>query len=170
MLTKVFARAVEASFHGGDAGGESLGDFRVAPALLHEGEQRAVLGAELGEGMAQRVELLGVHGTRGLGNIFVLVAKREENPAEFLAAELVDAGVAREAKEPRLELRRRLQAVEGADHLDKNLLCEILDVVAASGDGVNETRDPVLIRDDELMHRGFVAPLGPANGVGQSGR
>ena len=118
MLAKVFTRTVEASFHRGDTGAESLGNFGVAAALLDEREQRAVLGSELREGVAQRVELLGIHRTRRLGNIFVLLAKRQENPAQFLPAELIDAGVAREPEKPRLKLRRLLQAIDGAHHFD----------------------------------------------------
>jgi len=170
MLAKMFARAVEASFHCGDTGLESFGDFGVAAAFLHEGEERAVLRAELRERMAEGVELLGVDGTGRLGDVFVFVAKREKNAAEFLAAELVDAGVAREAEEPRLELRRRLQAVERADHFDEDLLREILDVIAASGHGVNEACDAVLVGDNELPLGVFFALLSPADKVGQCGR
>ena len=58
MLAKMFPRTVEASFHRGDTGIESFGDFRVAPAFLDEREQRAVLRAELRERMPQRIQLL----------------------------------------------------------------------------------------------------------------
>jgi len=170
MVAKVFARAVEASFHGSDAGFEGLGDLGVAPPLLDEREEGAVLRAELGEGVAERIELLGVHRTGRFGNVFVLLAEGQEDPAQFLAAELIDASVAREAEEPRFELRRRLQAVEGPDHLDENLLRQILHVIAASGHGVDEAGDPVLVGDNELPLGGFVALLSPADKVGQRGR
>jgi hypothetical protein len=170
VFAKVFARAVEASFHCGNAGIEGLGNFGVTAAFLHEGEERAVLRAELGERVAEGIELLGVDGAGGLGNIFVLVAEREEDPAQLLAAQLVDAGVAGEAEEPGLKLRRRLQTIQRADHLDEDLLGQILDVIAASGHGVNETGDTVLISDNELALGVFVALLSPADEVGQCGR
>jgi hypothetical protein len=170
MFAKVFARAMEASFHRGDAGLEGLGNFGVAAAFLHEGEERAVLRPELGERVAEGVEFLGVDRAGRLGDVFVFVTKRQENAAEFLAAELIDAGVAREAEEPRLKLRRRLQTVEGADHLDEDLLRQIFDVIAASGHGVNEARDAMLVGDNELTLGVFVALLSPANKVGQCGR
>ena len=170
MFAKVFARAMKASLHCGNAGIEGLGNFGVAAAFLHEGEERAVLRAELGERVAEGIEFLGVDGARRLGDVFVLVAEREKNAAEFLAAKLVDAGIAREAEEPRLKLRRRLQTVERADHLDEDLLGQILDVIAASSHGVNEAGDPVLVGDNELPLGIFVALLSPADKVGQCGR
>ncbi len=108
MLAKMFARAVEASFHRGDTGIESFGNFRVAATFLHEGEERAILRAELGERVAERIELLGIDRAGRLGDVLVLITKRQENPAQFLAAELIDAGVAREAEQPRFKLCRRL--------------------------------------------------------------
>ena len=71
-LAKLFAGTMEAGLHGRDACPEGLGDLGVAAALLDEREERAVLGAELGEGVAEGVELLGVHGARGLGDVLVL--------------------------------------------------------------------------------------------------
>ncbi len=170
MFAKVFPRPMEASFDGGDARVERLRDLGVAAAFLDEGEQGAVLRAKLGERVAERVEFLGVDRAGRLGDVLVFLAKREKNAAEFLAAELVDAGVAREAEEPRLELRRGLQTVERADHLDKDLLRQILHVIAASGHGVNEACDPVLVGNNELPLGPLVALLSPADKVGQRGR
>ena len=48
MFAKVFTRAVEAGLHGGDGGLKGLGDLRMAAAFLHEGEEGAILRAELG--------------------------------------------------------------------------------------------------------------------------
>lgn len=120
--------------------------------------------------MPERIEFLGVDGPRRLGNIFVLLTERQENPAQLLAAELVDASVAREPEEPRLKLRRRLQAIERPHHLDENLLRQVLHVIASSGHGVNEACHPMLIADDELPLGSFVALLSPAHKVGQRGR
>jgi hypothetical protein len=170
MLAQMLARAVEASFHRDDTGLKGFGDFGVAAAFLHQGEECAVMRAELGEGVAEGVEFLEAHGAGRLGDVFVFVAKRQENAAEFLAAELVDAGVAREAEEPRLELRRCLQPVEGTDHLDEDLLGQILHVIAAAGHGENEAGHAVLVSDNELPLGGFVALLSPADKVGQRGR
>src|SRR5208283_2691840 len=58
VLSKLFACAVEARLHGSDARAEALGDLGVAASLLHQREERAVLGPELGERVAERVELL----------------------------------------------------------------------------------------------------------------
>ncbi len=170
MLAKMLAGAVEASFHRDDTGLESFGDFSVATTLLHEGEQRPIMRAELGERMAERIEFLEAHGTGWLGNVIVLVAKRQENATQFLAPELVDAGVAREPKEPRLKLRRRLQSADGTDHFDEDLLRQILHVIATSGHGVNKAGHAVLVSDNELPLGGFVALLSPADKVGQRGR
>ena len=170
MFAKMFARPMEASFHCGHAGLERLGDFGVTAAFLDEREERAILRAKLGERVTQRVEFLGADGTGGFGNIFVFVAERQKNAAQLLAAELIDAGVAREAEEPRFELRRRLQPVESPDHFDEDLLRQILHVIASSSHGVNETGDPMLVSDDELPLGVFFALLSPADKVGQRGR
>ena len=170
MFAKVFTGTMKASLHCGDAGLKRLGDFRMAAAFLDQGQQRTVLGTELGQGMAKRIEFLRVHRAGRLRDVLVLFAERQENPAQLLAAELVDARVAREAEEPRLELRRSLQAFEGPHHLDEDLLGQILHIIAASGHGVDEASDPVLVTDNELPLGGFVALLSPANKVGQRGR
>ena len=96
--------------------------------------------------------------------------KRQENPPQLLAAQLVDARVAGQAEEPRLELRRRLQAVDRTDHFDEDLLRQVLDVIAPIRHGVNEACDPVLVGNDEFTLGVFVALLGSANEVGQRGR
>ena len=62
--------------------------------------------------VTQCIELLGIHRTRRLRNIFVLLAKRQKNPPQLLPPQLIDAGVAGEPEQPRLELRRRLQTIE----------------------------------------------------------
>ncbi len=161
---------MEAGFDRRDTGGKSFGNFGMAPALLHEREQGAVLRAQLGQGVPQRIELLGIDGARGLGDVLVLRAKRQEDPAEFLAPQLIDARVAREPEEPGFELRRSLQTIQRANHLDEHLLGQVLDIIAASRHGVNKTRHPMLIADNELPLGGLVALLGPADQVGQRSR
>ena len=83
VFAQVLARPVEAGFHGGDADVEDVGDFRVAAAFLHEREQGAILRAELREGVAQRVELLGVHRAGRLGDVLMLLAERQEIRRSF---------------------------------------------------------------------------------------
>jgi hypothetical protein len=78
-----------------------------------------------------------------------------------LTSQLIDAGVAGEPEKPRLELRRRLQPIEGADHFDEDLLREIFDVIASSSHGVNKSRDPVLVCDNEVPLGALVALLSP---------
>ena len=161
---------MQARLDGRYAGVEGLGDFGVAAAFLHEREKRAVLRAELRERVTERVEFLGVHRAGRFRDVFVLVAEGEKDAAEFLAAQLVDAGVAREAEEPRFELRGRLETIERADHLDKNLLRQVLHVIAAVRHGVNKAGDAVLVGHDEIALRALVALLGAANEVGELGR
>jgi hypothetical protein len=170
VFAKVLAGAVKASLHGSHRSIERFGNFGVTAPLLHERQQRPVLRAELGERVAESVELLRVDGAGRFGNVFVFLPKGQEDPPQFLAAELVDAGVAREAKEPRLELRRRLEPVDRPHHFDENLLGQVLDVIAPVGHGVNKTRDPVLVGHDKLVLGVFVALLSPPNKVGQRGR
>ena len=163
----MFPGPVQASLHCGHAGREDRRDFGMTATLLDKGEEGTVLRAELGKGVAQGVEFLGVDGARGLGDVLVLGREGQEDAAELLTAQLVDAGVAREAEEPRLELRGRLQAVDGPHHLDEDLLGEVLDLVAAVGDREHEPGDAVLVRDDELMQRGLLAALRAANQLGE---
>lgn len=100
MLAKMFTGAVEASFHRGDAGIESFGDFGVAAAFLDQCEQRTILGPKLREGVPESIELLGIDRAGRLGNVFVLFTKREKDAPQFLTAELIDAGIARQPEEP----------------------------------------------------------------------
>jgi hypothetical protein len=161
---------VEASFHRGDTGIESFGDLGVAAPLLDEGEQCAILRTKLGERVAQGIELLGIHRARRLGNIFVFLAEGQENAAQFLPPQLVDAGVPRQTEKPGFELRRRLQAIDRANHFDENLLRQIFDVIASTRHGVNKAGNPMLVADNELSLGGFVALLSPPNQVGQRSR
>lgn len=142
----------------------------MAAPFLHQGEQSAVLRPQLGERVAQGIEFLRVHGARRFGDVFVLLAKREENPAQLLTPQLVNAGVAREPEEPRFELRGSLQANQRANHLDENLLGQVLDVVTSSSHGVNKTGHPTLVADNELMLGDLVALLSPADQVSQRRR
>ena len=120
--------------------------------------------------MAEGVEFLRIHGAGRLGNIFVLFAERKKNPAQLLPAQLIDAGIAREPKEPRFKLRRRLQTIQRPDHFYENLLRQVFDVIAASGHGVNEAGHTVLITDNEFPLGVFVALLSSADEVGQRSR
>lgn len=170
MLAKMLAGAVEASFHRGDAGFQSFGDLGVAAAFLDEGEQGPVLRPQLGQGVAQGVQFLGIDGARGLGDVFVLLAKRQKDAPQFLPPQLVDAGVAGEPEQPGFELGRRLQPVERPDHLDEDLLGEVLDVVAPVGHGEDEAGHPVLVGHDEFPLGRFVALLGATYQVDKIGR
>jgi len=170
MLAKMFAGPVKASFHGSHTGAKGHGDFSVTAAFLDQREERAVLRADLGQRVPQRIEFLGVDGARRLRDVFVFRAKREKDPAQLLPAEVIDAGVAREPEEPRLELRRSLQAVERADHLDENLLGQVLDGVAAIDHGIHESSHAVLVADNELALGPLVTALSAADELDQLGR
>ena len=170
MLAKMLSRAVEASFHRGDTRGESFGNFSVAAPFLHEREQRAILRAQLRERVPQRIELFGINRAGRLGDVLMLFAKRQKNTTQLLSPQLIDARIPREPEQPRLELRRRLQTIECADHFDEDLLREILDVITSTGHGVNEAGNPMLVADDELALSGFVALLSPPNEVGERSR
>ncbi|MCX6950705.1 MAG: hypothetical protein NTV51_00730 [Verrucomicrobia bacterium] len=170
MFAKVLAGSVKASLHRSHRRIEGFGDFRMAATFLHKGEESAVLRAELGERVAEGVKLLRIDRAGRLGNVFVFFAKRQEDPPQFLATELVDARVAREAKKPRFKLGRRLQTIDRPDHLDKDLLGKVFNVIAPIGHGVDKSRNPVLVSDNELPLGVFVALLSPADKVGQRGR
>ena len=170
MLAKMFARAVEASFHRGDTRVERFGNFSVTAPFLDQRKQRAILRPQLGERVTQCIELLGIHRAGRLGNVLVLLAKGQKNPPQLLPPQLIDAGIPREPEQPRLELRGRLKAIDGTHHLDKHLLREILDVITSTGHGVNESGDTMLIADDKLSLGGFVAFLSPPNEIGQRSR
>jgi hypothetical protein len=170
MLAKMFARAVEASFHRGNTRGEGFGNFSVTATFLHQGKKRPILWPQLRERMPQRIELFGIDRAGRLGNVLMLLAERQKNTPEFLPPQLIDARIPREPEQPRLELRRRLQTINCPDHLDEDLLGEILDVITSTGHGVNESGNPMLVADDELALSGFVALLSPPNEIGQRSR
>ena len=100
----------------------------------------------------------------------MLLAERQKNSTQLLPPQLIDARIPREPEQPRLELRRRLQTIERADHLDEDLLRQILHVITSTGHGVNEACDAMLVTDNELPLSGFVALLSPPNEVGQRSR
>jgi hypothetical protein len=170
VLSKVFTRAMKASFHRGNAGIKGFGNLGVAPAFLHECEQCTVLRPQLRQRMTQRIKLLRIHRTGRLRNIFVLLAERQKYPPQLLPPQLINARVPREPEQPRLELRGSLQAIDGSNHLDEDLLGEIFDIITSSGHGVDKAGDPMLVTDNELPLGGFVALLSPPHKVGQRSR
>jgi len=170
VFAQVLPGAVKAGLHRRDSGAEGDGDFSVAAAFLHEGEEGAVLRAELIEGMAEGIEFLGTDGTRRLGHVFVLGGERREDPAKFLPAEVIDAGVAREPEKPRLKLLRFLQACDSPDQFDKDELRDVLDRIAATDDGVDESGDAVLVGHDELALGVRIAALHAADKVDRGSR
>ena len=170
MPAKVFARAVEASFHRGDTGVESLGNLGMTAPFLHERKEGPILRPQLSQRVPQRIELFGIHRAGRFRNILMLLPERQEYAAQLLAPQLIDARVPREPKQPRLELRRSLQAIDGANHLDEDLLRQIFDIITSTGHGVDKTSDPVLVADNELALGVFVAPLSPPNKFGQRSR
>jgi hypothetical protein len=167
MLAKVFTCAVEASFHRGNTGIESLGNLGVAAAFLDERKEGAILRPQLRQSVTQGIEFLGIHRPRRFGNVFVLLPEGQKNSAQLLPPQLIDAGVPRQTKQPRFKLRRRLQAIDGANHFDEHLLRQVLDVITSAGHGVNETGNPMLVADNELPLGDLVALLGPPNKIGQ---
>jgi hypothetical protein len=167
VLAQLLPGTVEARLHGGNTRAKNFGNLRVTTPLLHEGKQSPVLRAELSEGVSQGVEFLRVYRSRGFRDVLVLVRKGQEDPPEALPPQLVDASVARQAEKPRFELGRRLQAVDRADHLDEDLLTEVLDDVAPVGHRKDKARHAVLVRQNELTLSGLVAPLGPTHQLDQ---
>ncbi|MEO7411764.1 MAG: hypothetical protein ABIZ81_00280 [Opitutaceae bacterium] len=163
----MFARTVQASLHRSNTGGKSFGNFGVTSPFLDQCEQSPVLRAELGQGVAQGVEFLRIDGARRLRDVLVLLTEGQENSTQFLTAELVDAGVPGEPEEPRLELRGFMKAVDRTRHLDEHLLAKIFNVVTAGGHSIDEASDAMLVVDNELTERDFVAPLRPTNKVRQ---
>lgn len=170
MLAKMLTRTVKASFHRCDTRIENFSDFRMTAALLDQSQQRTILGAELRERVPKGIQLLRVDRARGLRDVFVLFAKGEKDAPQLLPAELVDAGIARQAEQPGLKLRRRLQTIDRSDHLDKHLLGQVFDIIAPAGHSIDEASHAVLVTDNELPLGGFVAPLSSAHQVGQCGR
>lgn len=170
MLAKVFARAVEASFHRGDTGIESLGNLGMAAPFLHERKKSPILRPQLPQRVAQRIEFFGVHRAGRFGNILMLLPERQKDAPQLLAPQLIDARVPGEPEQPRLELRGSLQAIDGANHLDEDLLRQIFDIITATGHGVDKSSDPMLVADNELSLGVFVALLSPPNKFGQRSR
>ena len=76
MFSKVFPRAVKASFHGCNAGVESFRNLGVASTFLHECQQGSILRPQLRQRVTQRIELLGVDRAGRLGNVFMLLTER----------------------------------------------------------------------------------------------
>ena len=170
MFPEMFASAMQAGFYRGHTGAEGLGNFGVGAAFLDESQQDPVLGAKLGKGVTEGIEFLGTHRPRGFRDILVLRRKGEKDAAEFLPAKVIDAGIAGEAEEPRLELLGRLEANEGADHLDKDELRQILHRIAPANDRIHESSHTVLIRDDEVALGIGLAALCATDEVDQLGR
>jgi hypothetical protein len=170
VLAKVLPGAVEASFHRGDTGLESLSYFGMAPAFLNQRQQRSILRPQLRQGMPEGIQFLGVHRSGRLRDVFVLFPKRQKNAPQLLPAQLVDTGVAGQPEQPRLKLGRRLQTIQGSDHFDEDLLGQIFDVIASSGHGVNKPSHPMLVADDKLALGRFIALLRPADKVSQGSR
>jgi hypothetical protein len=170
VLAKLFSGPVQTGFHRGHAGIQRLGDFGMAAAFLNQGQEGAIVGPQLVQGVAEGVELLGIDGAGRLGHILVFRGKGKEDPPQLLAAEMVDAGVAGQPEQPGLELSGSLQPLQGPDHLDKNELGQILDRIAATRNGINKARDPVLVANDEIVLRPFLSPLGAADKFDQFGR
>jgi hypothetical protein len=83
MFSKVFAGTVEAGLHGRHAGAQGDCDFRMAAPFLHEGEQGPVLRPELGERMAQSVELFGADRAFRFRDVFVFRRKRRKDASQF---------------------------------------------------------------------------------------
>ena len=167
MLAKMFTRAMEASFHRGYTGTESFGNLGMTATFLDECKQGAILRPELGQRVAQRIELLRIHRTGRLGDVFVLLAERQENPPQLLPPELIDARISCEAEQPRFELGGRLKTIDGSNHLDEHLLRQIFDVITSPGHSINEAGHTMLVADNELPLGGFVAFLGSPNEIGQ---
>ena len=167
MLAEMLTGAMEASFHRGHTGVQSFGNLGVAPSFLDQRQQRPILGPELRQRVSQGVQLLRVHRTGRLRDVFVLLAEREKNPPQLLPPELINARVPGETEQPRLELRRRLQTIEGSNHFDEHLLREVFHIITSSRHSINEAGNSMLVADNELPLGGFVAPLCSPYQVGQ---
>lgn len=170
VFSKMFAGAMKTGFYRSDAGTKGFGDFGVAASLLDKSQKDSVLRSKLTEGVTKGIELFGTHRTGRFGDVLMLRRKGEKDPAKFLPAKVIDAGVASEAEEPGFELLRRLEPDEGADHLDEDELREIFHRVAPANNRINESSHTVLIRDDEVALRVSCAALSAAYEVDQLGR
>ena len=170
VFAKMFPRTVEASFHRGDAGVESFRYFGMAAAFLNQCEKSSILRPQLSQRVPQRVQLLRINRTGRLRNILMLFAEGQENPAQLLPTQLIDAGVTREAEQPRFELGGSLKTIDGSNHLDEHLLRQVFDVITSSGHSINEAGHTVLVTDNELTLSGFVALLSLPHKIGQRSR
>jgi hypothetical protein len=160
VLAELFAGAVEAGFEGDNADAGGVGHFLLAAAFLGKGDEGAIGGFQFGESMAKGVEFFTAHGRGGFGNfeVFLRIERGKESlPA--LAAEVIDAGVTSHAKQPRLKLGGLVETWKRADHFDENGLGEIFDGITASGDGIDETGDAILIGDNQGALRVLAALL-----------
>ncbi len=138
--------------------------------FLHEAEQGPVLRPELGERMAQSVELLGPDRALGFGDVFVFRRKRREDTSQFLAPEVIDTGVPREPEKPRLKLGRRLEPGQRADHFDKDKLGDVLDGITAADDRIDKPGNAVLVSHDELALGIGLAALRASNKIDRRSR
>jgi hypothetical protein len=166
----MFTGAVQSSFHCRHGDAQRLGDLAMAAPLLDQRQEHAVLGSKLGERMPKGIEFFGVDRPLGLRDVLVFRAEWKEDPPQLLPTEVVDAGVARQAKEPGLKLLGGLKFVQGADHFDKYLLSNIFHRIAAAGYRIDEPGDPTLISLDKLRLGRLVTALGAADEIDQSGR
>ena len=170
MFSKVFSGTVEAGLHGRHAGAQGDCDLRMAAPFLHEGEQGPVLRPELGERMTQSVELFGADRAFRFRDVFVFRRKRRKDASQFLAAEVIDAGIPREPEKPRLELGRRLKPRQRADHLDEDKLSDVLDGITAADDRINKPGNTVLVSHDELALGIGLAALRASNKIDRRSR
>jgi hypothetical protein len=111
VLAKLLAGTMEARLHGCNAGFERFCNLSMTAPLLHKGKKHAILGSELGNGIAEGVQFLRVDGAQGLGHILVLGREWKKDPAQLLPAQVVNARVAGQAEKPGFKLRGGLKAV-----------------------------------------------------------
>ncbi len=154
---------MQSCFNRHHAGAGGFGHLQLAAPFLRQRKQCAIFWRQLLQRVLQCIEFLGTHRTRRLRDIFVLLAKRRENPAQLLPPQVIDAGVARQPKQPGLELRRLVQTPQRPNHFDENQLGKILDRIAPPGNRINKPRDASLVTDNERPLGGFFALLGPPN-------
>jgi hypothetical protein len=170
VFAKVFPGAVQTGLHRRNTGGKDFGNLGVAAAFLHQGEQRAILWTKLREGVTQSVEFLRVHCAGRFGNVLVLQAEGQKDPAQLLPAELINAGIARKPEEPRFKLGGSLEAIERTNHFYEHLLGKIFNIIRPAGHGIDKTSHAVLIADDELVLGGVIALLSPPDQISQRSR
>ena len=158
-------------FEGDDAYACDFSHFNLAAAFLGKGYEGAILGFEFGECVLKCVKLFAVHACGFVGDFknTLLGFKGRGKTLPALAPDVVDASVAREAKEPCFKLCRLIKTWKGPDHLDKNDLGEVLDGVAAVEDAVNEPGNAMLVREYKSALGIFVALLCLADGFRKRG-